>query len=531
MLFNGCQLGPLFSEHNLFSALCSALTCFTLFHLLYAILNRIDRNKSQYSIYCSLITTLLYSVTAIVWSQSIITEVYTLFSLLLVLTIYYLIVALESPSKGFTPLLLIFGLSIVHHRLSYIIIAYSGMFLCIRYAIVSNRTVWSTLEINELKPNTKQFALGFFASILPLLLLLYFPIRAWQEPAINWYNPQTYIRWSQLISGELYAHIIPEFIRNMMYSYQNNGFLPIVRNYTYYQFLPILFYSLFFIPILIGWITLFRKIPWLAIYTILLYGTYQTFVFMYRVGDWYVFLLPAILLSTIPLASGLYAILRFVESNGNSKRSVQIIQTVMFIGLLCPATIRNDGMTGIIEKPLNISNYMLNGETLQSRFHPLIDNSALDYSMKVWHLIPDGAPILTQFSEIGSADNEFYPIQYQQIVERRGENNPLIGTGFLYLDWSREAIAKSLNIPLEKRHDQKHQSRQDWLNDLWGSLVDPLLQQGPVYTLSHPIPAEWTNKLVKKPHWINYERRYVPYIYQPYLPMGYVYELHLAIED
>ena len=163
------------------------------------------------------------------WSQSIITEVYTLHTLLTGLVIYFLIrwqIASSSYSNsnshsdGWLYLAIFsFGLSLCNHTSSLM------LFPAILYLILAVRGK------KIFRPKFLLFAFLFF--ILGLSPYLYLPLRARANPPLNWGDPRTLDR--------LLAHVIgKEYKRMLFYKSQRfvldsviNYFLSLFRNFNF----------------------------------------------------------------------------------------------------------------------------------------------------------------------------------------------------------------------------------------------------------------------------------------------------------
>lgn len=528
MLIGHCfqllPFGTIIFRTHLMSALFSACACLVLYHTLRRLLNRLYPENVLYSAYPAWLATLAYTLTPLVRTQSIVTEVYPLLILLTVLTLWLFINALSCPGRCCVALSFVIGLSITHHRLSLLLLVCLMVVVLLRLIVYPNNSFWNGVPHTANPPSATDYFYSVVAFLAPLALLAYFPIRAAQQPAINWYDPITWERWYLLISGDMYAHIIPNFIRNATYSVQINGPYPMLSNYLYYLGLPMFCYSGAALLILVGWISSFRRMPWLAFLSLILFGSFQTFVFAYRVGDWPVFLMPALAFAVFPLAFAISSLLRSIDRFGNSPSLKKIIILSLLPVMLTPMAVKFDEQDGILEYPLNLQNYLLDTSLVSKIFSSLFDRSANEYANAVWHTVPDRAPIVTGLYE-NTADNELYPLLYQQIVEKRGRSNTIVGAGFIYLDWYRRSISSSLDLPLASRNDAPHRNREEWLEDTWDSLIAPLLDRGPVYSTSYPLPEVWQNRYRREAFRYEIDRAAIPYAYRPFIPKGTIHRL------
>jgi len=137
---------------NILSVLFGAATTL----LLYIYLERkIDR-------FSAIISTLLFSITPVFFSQAIRTEIYTITTFFFILELYLI------EEKRYLLLSYISGLSILIHPLLWLLFPY------IFFLIIKN------------------YKKGIFLIILGFSISLYLPIRAKLHPLINWGDPETF---------------------------------------------------------------------------------------------------------------------------------------------------------------------------------------------------------------------------------------------------------------------------------------------------------------------------------------------------
>ncbi len=149
---------------NLVSAFFSALTVLLLFHLLYRYTKKVIP---------SIAMSLCFAFSRIMWSQSVIAEVYTLNAFLLILYIFITEKTLDN-FKYIKLLSFLSGLLAVSHYSNFLIILPVIFIMWMKY---KNRIF-----------NIKIILWGIF----PLTLFLVLLIRANAEPLINWGNPSTF---------------------------------------------------------------------------------------------------------------------------------------------------------------------------------------------------------------------------------------------------------------------------------------------------------------------------------------------------
>ncbi|MFB3786406.1 MAG: protein O-mannosyl-transferase family [bacterium] len=527
-LFQSLPFGTVIFRGHLFSAVCTALACGILYRFLELCLESVYEKKRALSILPAFAAATAFPITHGTWSQSVITEVYAFFGLQFTLTLWLLFHFLRSPAAALAPLLFLLGWMATHHRLSVFLIAVVLVLMILRFT--SKRSFWIDGNPAETwEPPFSCFRMipqGLFL-LIPLVLLAYFPLRAARNPAVNWYDPETFQRWYQLISGHLYTDLPRQGLEQLGRMYATFGLGRAVLDFLFLVFISHASYGLLGAVAAAGWIVLFRRMPWLGGLAVYLYLAHLAFLWIYPVGDRSVFLFPTLLVLSIPLAFGLAGLLALI-ARANFSRPVNglILAAVALCAVLSPLQIRMD-LDDLLARrqrtPLNFSRW---DGGLASRLNYASDFSAADYARRVWRRVPAGVPLITGLHE-NSSDNELYPLLYQQIVEKRGRRVTVIGAGFLYLDWYRSQIARARRISLPPREDQKHQNRDEWLEDVWQNLITPLREKGTVYAASYPkepLPAPWKEQGPPKiDQWIPIDRTRVSPSYQPYLPEGFLY--------
>ncbi|MBN2326247.1 MAG: DUF2723 domain-containing protein [Candidatus Omnitrophica bacterium] len=522
-IFQALPAGTIIFRAHLFSAVCSALAAWVLWSFLRRILETVFGERPLLTSLPAFAAALAWSLTPLTASQSRIAEVYALFALQFALALWFFGYAMQNPKRA-TPLLaFLAGAMLVHHRLSIFIIVLIALFFFLR---ISRRTShWFGIQTIESGNWSKTIQRSLICFLMPLLCLAYFPWRASQDPAINWYNPDNAARLYQLISGELYAGIIAQSMQDLLQS----DLYSILTGFLQLLLLPFLCYSILILPLLWGFWVLWKKANWLAVFTILCLAVYQGFVFLYRVGDWQVFLLPSLIILTIPLAFGIAGILSDFGSQGIKRSIVRLTALFFLTASLLPLWVRFDGKEGLLERPFALSNYAIGNGALPERFGGMTDRSAAAYGAGVWRKIPDGAPLITGLT-YETADNELYPLLYQQIVENRHPHTILVGAGFLRLDWYSEKISRRLSIAIPPKHGQLFASRDLWLQSIRSELIDPLLARGPIYitsfSLVNPPPRSWMEESkFQYLGLIPIDRAQISTFYDPYIPGGHIYKL------
>ncbi len=521
-LFQWIPVGTIAFRSHLFSAFCAAMACFVLFCFLTKVLRNTQKENNPVFISVFLTVT-AFALTPVIWSQAVITEVYSLFVLQFVLALYLIYDLVKNPSSATGPLAFLFGLMIIHHRLSILLVPAIGIAYFIglkkRYAINPNKNSQRG-KLISLK--------SVWVFFIPLLLLFYYPLRAFNNPPLNWYDPDTLNRFYQFFSGEQYSGILQTGLV-LLFTHFSTEHL-----YTF-LILPFLSYSWLGLAAALGMGILLYQRLWIGYLTLVLFIIYQGFLLIYPVGDLQVFLIPGLILLTIPLSFGIVTI---IDVTRHFCAPVFFYYPVLFLLFLCsllPAFIQFDEPVGLLDRSYSstpfpgfpANPFPLSLDSAAGRYQSVLDTSASDYATQVWHHVPPDTPIVTGLY-YATADNEYYPLLYQKIVEGRGQDAPLIGAGFLYLDWYRKELNSRLPLNLDMRGDQKSLNREQWLEDTWQTVIYPLLKNYPVATTSHPIPPQWYSRCkIEQLGTIEFDRSGISFSYRRYIPFRYVRLLSL----
>lgn len=234
------------------------------------------------------------------WSQSILTEVYSL-NALLVAVIVWLTVPAQAPSAksgslrgsstaatsspraagGTAPLAFACGLALTDHSTAI-------------FAVVA-AVFAAVLRRKGARPRLRAVLLDLALFLLPLLLYLLIPWRAAQHPAENWNDPQTLSRFLQVVSGAQYHYLLDW--RNPVGAVQS---MPAILRLFLGQFawwgLPLALYGL-----LLTW-DIDRPF---AAFSVLMLVFYSAFTAIYRADGAAYYLLPAYLVEAVLIGAGL----------------------------------------------------------------------------------------------------------------------------------------------------------------------------------------------------------------------------------
>ena len=178
-------IGTVIFRLNLFSALATALAAAACVDLMWRLLARVPQLAPARAA-AALTAGLLFALNRTVWSSALSIEVYALHALLMVLVLDALARALGGGEARWRWLAFALGLSFANHLTTIQLLPGLLIALCFGGAVAPRPRRWPGL-------------LGCFA--LGLLPYLYLPLRAAQDPLLNWGEPRTPVALVHHVSG------------------------------------------------------------------------------------------------------------------------------------------------------------------------------------------------------------------------------------------------------------------------------------------------------------------------------------------
>lgn len=504
-LFQCLPVGTIAFRSHLFSAVCMAAAAAVWYAFLSEFLAARRRGGGMGPETAPAAAALAFVLTPVAWQQAAVTEVYAFMILLAALSARLFYHAWNHPASGGPLLFCVLGLQLAHHRLSVFWTAAAALLFMARLA-----------EARRGGPENIPAARPLFCLamlILPLSLYLYIPLRAMADPPINWFDPDQWDRFVQYIGGEMYQSILAGGI------FERLAAMP-PGQWFFFLAAPIALYNLAALPLAAGAAVLARDRRAAAALCLGLYLTHQLFLLAYPVGDWQVFLLPALLIASIPLAAGLDAMVSYLRERGGPLARTGTALAGLFA--LAPLLAPSDA--GLIPtKPLSLS-------AAAERYASGRDRTASRYAESVWDAAgPDAAAVVTGLY-YETADNEYFPLLYQQTIGERGADTPLIGANFTRYDWYRAQINERYGLNLPMNQDRIAPSREAWLEDAWNGIVAPLLERGAVIVPSPFLPPEWYERARVRNIEMDHGTAAVPESYQRHLPRGFIQRLETRPE-
>lgn len=365
----------------LFSVLCGTFTvffvglvCFYACRIVYP-----DEKSTFFAIIASVLTSFFIASNKILWTQSVVCEVYALAILLQSLVWLWIVIFLNESAKGdksqagcyFTKIGFIVGLILAHHL--------SGAYILIPVFIAG--------LLNSKKITRRSISTGTLMIIPGLLFYLYLPLRSLQNPTLDWGNPENLPNfWAHVTASQYGGVTFAGNWNEIFHRFSEAGRLEVIGRVE-------------LILILLGLFVLLNKGKnrggiALAV-GIMLHGIWSIYsALSYRVSDYWVFLYPVLVPCCICLACALGWILTGLKITKWLGASAVVILTLMYIG------------TSVSNKWHDID-----------RSNPVL-NSAASFAYNCIYSLPDYAVVIT------GSDGETASLMY---AVNCGIENPVTG--------------------------------------------------------------------------------------------------------
>jgi len=379
--FQYLPIGGLAYRTNLLSACCTCLAAI----MIYITVNRLISGQKYLRI-ASSVAALAFGLSPLVWSQAVISEVYGLQSLLTIIILYQTLFMGKKPLENFIRGIIL-GLALGNHITTVFLLP----FLLIENTRVKNF------------PNSK-LLLRIIGLLVGSCIYLILPLRAMNNPAINWNNPVTFNSFFQLVSGQIYqSYFSTRYILDRVRGWAGllieqfsilgvfSGIYAIFVDQTNKKY---------FLPIL--WI----------------FMSYGAFALVYASNDSYIYLIQTIVAFSLWIGLGFHRLTLFFT---NRWRNVGIVLFLMMIALFALH------ITFVIPK--------VDAST---------DNRATEFGKHILEISPVNAMIFTK------DDQSTFALWYFHFAENQRPDIKVISEGLLEYDWYLQSLRNnypSLLIP------------------------------------------------------------------------------------
>jgi hypothetical protein len=284
-LFQSLPVGSLAFRTNLMSVFATGIAALIIYDL---IIRSVKTNKGNDNWPAGLASAYAFGLSPLIWSQTVITEVYALHTLFVALVLYLSSnnIFLHFTQKRLDRVLgLVLGLAMGNHFTAILLLP----------VIMPATFFYGSILTDEAKRSGIYSLLRRLAwLVMGLLSYLTLPLRALSQPPIIWGDPLTFKGFWWLVSGKLYQDQL--------------FFLTLPAVWSRVQTTASLLIEQFGIPgLMIGLVGLFifyKSSPLFA-NTIWIFGAYFSFTIIYATHDSFVYLIPAFLCFSIWIGLGL----------------------------------------------------------------------------------------------------------------------------------------------------------------------------------------------------------------------------------
>ena len=296
--------------------LSSLLVCFTnlfLFLTLLLLGEKIIYVKNKnLNLWGSLVGTLIFAFTPTLWSQATTNEVYSLAIFFSSVIIYLAILWKKNKNRKILYLLIfLYGLSFGNH-MSTILLLPGLIFL-----LISKKNEIFNLKII--------FQLLLFL-LLGISVYLYLPIRAEQNPILNWGNPTSWDNFFRHVSGWQYQ----VWMFSESFQQLKNSFLNFLKLF-YCQF-P--FHLLIFVAF--GLFLLIKQNSKILWFSLIVFFSNLFYGINYKIPDIEPYFLPSFLITSIWIGCGIFFLLQLSEKVKNLAPKKFITGFLIFVFFIFP---------------------------------------------------------------------------------------------------------------------------------------------------------------------------------------------------
>jgi hypothetical protein len=336
---------------------------------------------------------LVFGFSHTLWSQAVIAEVYSLHAFLVALVVCLVtLFALKGTTRLLWILCFVLGLSLGNH-LSVILFLPGLLFLVLRK--------------RRPTPTTGLAMAGCF--LLGLSIYLYLPLRAAQNPPINWGAPDTWPGFWWVVSGSIYTRYAFALPLAQLPGRISSWMSMLVQQFTW-------------VGVTLGLIgiwDLWEEERDYFVFSMISYGAVVVYSVMYYTTDSYVYLIPSYLLFALWIARGAWYCLHemlypWIEERWDAARSrSHLLSLVSLSLLLLPAFLLYSNRPS-----LDLSD----------------DWTAFHYAEQIFSETPSEALI------IADTDAHIFSLWYWRYVIAPESQNAIIAKGLFHYRWYKETL-------------------------------------------------------------------------------------------
>lgn len=364
-------MGSLAWRANLLSAASTVAACLVIYRMTTYVVS--DERDGQV---CGLAAALMFGLALLVWSQAVIAEVYALQSLMTAIIVYQTIV-IDERKGGNLLRGLVFGLALGNHITS--------IFLAPLVLLEGKR-----LRVSAAKPLLIRLA-GVMAGACVYVIL---PLRAAQQPPVNWYDPVSLANFLQLITADAYqGYFSGAFLLERLRAAAGT----LIENFG----LPGVVLGLFAILKFKREASFYAISTWIFSVTIL-------FALIYASRDAYVYLIQSLLAFSVWIGIGFNDLQKWMRTKWHMANGLMAVVLALFLGWRVFDTL------------------------------PAIDASsdrrAENFIETTFEKAPEDAIIFT------NNDETTFALWYGHFALGQRPDTAVIAEGMLQFDWYRETV-------------------------------------------------------------------------------------------
>jgi len=410
--------GPLAWRTNVLSALCAALAA----GLVVVLVQQAYGGRRGFGLAGGMLAGVAFGLSPLLWSQAVITEVYSLHVLLVALLVATLPLGPPAPTSAWRHRLagLLFGLALGNHVTTALLLP-PWLLL----------TAWQGGQ-PRLAPALNRLA----GLAVGLLVYAYLPLRALAGPAINWGDASTLSGLWWVVSGAPY--------RDMAFGLPSGFLLDRIQGWA-----GLILTQFGWLGMLVAAFGLFFGLtrgPRVRVVTGWLLVVFSVFAIGYNTADSYAYLLPAFLAMAVWLGLGAATALEHMPGSAATQR----LARPLLIGLL--------GVT-----------LALNARQQRRGVDASQDTAAESFGRTAMEQAPPGALIFTQ------ADRDTFTLWYFHLALGQRPDAAVIVEPLLSQAWYRKNLADlypTLAVPTEA-------DTANWRQALTAANVRPVCDTAP----------------------------------------------------
>jgi hypothetical protein len=380
-LFQQLPWGQLAFRTNLMSSIFAGLTALLVYFITLRLLA--DAPGREFS---ALSGAILFGLAPLVWSQAVITEVYTLQVLLTALILYQALF----PGTGRAFMLLrglLVGLALGNHLTSLFLVPV---------------LLWQAGNIRA--QSVQHVVLKLLGLLAGLCIYVILPLNALAGPPVNWENPVTLDGFFNLVSGRMYqSYLTSEFVMERL-----RGVLGLLIVQFGFAGVALGLYAL-----LGGRNLLVRTLPLVWVFL-----THSIFLVFYSSSDSYVYLIVPVLVFSIWIGLGISGLL---TTFAGLPRGLVFFVALLFLTGIAFSAVRTFGQVDASK-----------------------DSRAEDFGRLAMDSLPAGALVFTR------EDRSTFALWYFHFALKEREDLRVVVEGLLPYDWYRQSLRDTypdLHVP------------------------------------------------------------------------------------